>query len=61
MTREPWQVDDGARNYAFAVACARERRVRRGEAAPHPGDAREARWAAEGERAELDTVKDWKP
>jgi hypothetical protein len=45
--------------YAQAVASLREIAIRRGNVLPAPGDATEARWAAEGERPinQLETVR----
>lgn len=52
--------DDTARGYDLAIAAIREMRVRARVLPPHPGDAREARWAGEGPVpiAALDVVQE---
>lgn len=55
---EPWQADDSRKNYDLAIRVAREQCIRRRQIAPAPGNATEARWAAEGPRpaSQLDTL-----
>lgn len=50
---------NSAEGYLFGIRVAREQCIRRGQVAPEPGNAKEARWAAEGDVPvnRLDTVR----